>query len=195
MQQRGVWFVMLKNVLSVSYSESKVDSFYWRVFSWKWKKNTTRSVGQGLETETLLGWRQSSKWECVFFFLLLRRCTVWRSWESRWRRWILTEEPSPWVILWAALELVRWWRCSTSSDAEGEGSSQLRFIFYHDTKDDCLKVDFSDWSSLVFSWLQGLRRRVHVHRDWDGSCCCLWIPRTVGAQIKTVIKSPFQTWG
>lgn len=86
------------------------------------------------------------KWEYIFSFgvfwvwfgwtdssLLLRRCTVWRSWESRRRRWILTEEPSLWVILWAAPELDRWWRCSTSSDAEAGGSSHLRhkdFISY-----------------------------------------------------------------
>ena len=63
--------------------------------------------------------------------LLLRRCTVWRSWASRWRRWILTEEPSLWVTLWAAPELDRWWRCSTSSDAEGRGSSRLLHTHTH----------------------------------------------------------------
>lgn len=62
---------------------------------------------------------------CTDPLLLLRPCTVWRSWASRWRRWILTEEPSLWVTLWAAPELDRWWRCSTSSDAEGRGSSRL----------------------------------------------------------------------
>lgn len=27
--------------------------------------------------------------------------------------------------------------------------------------------------------LQGVRRRVHVHRDGDGSCCCLRVPGTL----------------
>lgn len=114
---------------------------------------------------------------CTDPLLLLRPCTVWRSWASRWRRWILTEEPSLWVTLWAAPELDRWWRCSTSSDAEGRGSSRLprtHSWFVGDNVTHC--------SSLVSSWLQGVRRRVHVHWHRDGSRCCVWIPRTVAAE-------------
>lgn len=33
--------------------------------------------------------------------------------------------------------------------------------------------DATHCSSLVFSWLQGVRRRVHVHWDGDGSRCCV----------------------
>ncbi|XP_035515577.1 3-ketoacyl-CoA thiolase, peroxisomal isoform X1 [Morone saxatilis] len=54
---------------------------------------------------------------------------------------------------------------------------------------------------LVFPSLQGVRRRVHVHRHRDGSCCRVRIPRTVEADQDqdpdpvTVIKAPFRPDG
>lgn len=61
---------MMLNVLTVSHSESEDPQ--WTVFIGGFSSETGRKPRRGLLVrvwkQTLLGWRLSSKWECVCFF-------------------------------------------------------------------------------------------------------------------------------